>query len=47
MHHFFGLFFDIPKYAREAAGSRFSVLPCIRKELPVAGPVDAGIKVRM
>ena len=32
----------ISKHAREAASGRVSVSPCIRKELPVAAPVDEG-----
>ena len=32
--------FSILKYVREAVHDMFCRSPCVRKELPVAGPVD-------
>ena len=37
--------FCIATHSEEAAGGKFSALPCIRKELPVAGPVDMGFSL--
>ena len=35
--------FFIQKYAKEAAGGKFSASPCVRRELPVASPGECHV----